>query len=159
MACDRLSLLNARMSQMTKKGLLFWNPCRTSHLCQDALRFFLSRRSYHLWHRMGLASGVGIRTEYPPHFPKGSQYCSLGQGLVGLPKATWKGFAWWKLSTSQRLHQLGLLGPEKTHYTRMGLARTKQTHLEVLLMCAVLSGCLSRRGLLERGVWWACLSS
>lgn len=93
-----------------------------------------------------------------PISPKVPNAADWDSDQVGLPKATWKGSAWWQLSTSQRLHPLGILSPEKTQYTRMELARTKQTNLEVLLMCAILPDCLSR-GLLERGVWWACLES
>lgn len=40
---------------------------------------------------MGLDSGVGISTEYPVYFPKGSQYCSLGQGPGGAPQSHQKG--------------------------------------------------------------------
>lgn len=90
-----------------------------------------------------------------PISPKVPNATAWDRDQVGLTKATWKGSAWRKLSTSQRLHQLGLLGPKKTQYVRMGLARTKQKNLEVLLG-AIVSDSLSR-GLLERGVWWACL--
>lgn len=94
----------------------------TLHLHPHLPYTFSSPDSYHLWNRVGLASGwesVGRRRTLSIS-PKVPNVAAWGRDQVVLPKATWKGSAWWDPPTNQRLHQVSLLGPEEAWCIRMG---------------------------------------
>lgn len=86
---------------------------------------------------MGLACGVGISTEYPVHFPKGSECSSLGQGPSEAPQSHLEGVCVVEAIHQPEAASAGHFRSREDPVYQDG-ARTKQTNLEVLSLCAIL---------------------